>query len=345
VPALFRDAGVVLAQFVEGSMRSVTFFFTGILLSAAMVQGAAFGADKSPDAVRAESLFEEARRLMVAGDLAGACPKFAESNSLDPAPGTALNLATCYEKAGKLASAWAAYRTAEASATSARQKDRAALAKKKAAALQPKLSRLTVQVPAHSQVAGLTVRCEGEPIQSPEWGVPIARDGGKYAIEASAPGKKAWTSQVELQASGQNLTVEIPALEDAPQPVAQTAPQAPPNATTVDTTMATPPPSKGEQRGGTQRTVGIVVGGVGIAGLGAAGVLGLVAKSQFDNAKKDASPLQPSQKAMRTGDIATGFAIGGGALLATGLTLWLTAPRGSVTVGTNGTELLVTGKF
>ena len=93
---------------------------------------------------RAEELFEEGRRLMAAGDLASACPKFAESLTIEPAAGTALNAAVCYEKADKLASAWAAFRSAEAFAQAANEPARARAAGKNAARLEAKISHLTV---------------------------------------------------------------------------------------------------------------------------------------------------------------------------------------------------------
>jgi hypothetical protein len=45
---------------------------------------------------RAAALFtEEGRQLMAAGDYAAACPKLAESQSLEPAADTALDLGIC----------------------------------------------------------------------------------------------------------------------------------------------------------------------------------------------------------------------------------------------------------
>src|SRR5437764_5986851 len=76
----------------------------------------------------AEALFEDGKRLASAGEYAAACPKFAASQKLDPAVGTALNLADCYEKLGRTACAWAEFRSAEAGARSIGSKDREELA-------------------------------------------------------------------------------------------------------------------------------------------------------------------------------------------------------------------------
>ncbi|MFO0567610.1 MAG: hypothetical protein U0263_18270 [Polyangiaceae bacterium] len=52
------------------------------------------------DATAAEALFNAGRDAVKAGDYPTACAKFRESNRLDPAPGTVLNLADCEEHLG-----------------------------------------------------------------------------------------------------------------------------------------------------------------------------------------------------------------------------------------------------
>ena len=70
--------------------------WAAVLLMAppARAQAPAQGTNK----VAAEALFEDGRRLVAAGSFTEACPKFADSERLDPSPGTLLNLASCYEK-------------------------------------------------------------------------------------------------------------------------------------------------------------------------------------------------------------------------------------------------------
>ncbi|HEX5098164.1 MAG TPA: hypothetical protein VFV94_01635, partial [Polyangiaceae bacterium] len=56
--------------------------------------------------------YDQAEALMAAGKVAEACPRYAESQKLDPQLGTLLHLADCLEKKGQTASAWAAFRDA-----------------------------------------------------------------------------------------------------------------------------------------------------------------------------------------------------------------------------------------
>lgn len=59
-------------------------------------------ADRAADLAKAKELFSKARELYKQGNYAEACPLFEESEGLEPATGTELNLALCWAKVGKL---------------------------------------------------------------------------------------------------------------------------------------------------------------------------------------------------------------------------------------------------
>jgi hypothetical protein len=316
------------------------------------------------DPAVAQALFAEARKLMAAGDFASACPKFADSEALDPAPGTALNLAACFERAGKMASAWAAYETAEAVAQQAGQRDRAAVARKRAASLETKLSRLTVQVPPAAQIPGLEVRVDGELLGAAEWGMALPRDGGAHEVAVLAPGKKPWKSHVDVADSGQNASIEVPALSASDSPVAAASPAAAtpaPAAPPVVEAERLPDATGSPSHRSPQRTAGIVVGAVGLAGVVFGAVAGLEASSTYSSAKDacGGGTICPAgseglTKRATAGHWATASTIGfiaGGVVGAAGVVLFLTAPHGApgpvVGIGpaSQGTGLSVAGEF
>jgi hypothetical protein len=307
---------------------------------AALASAPAARAQSSSDQAAAEALFKQARDLMASGQYAEACPKLAESERLDPAPGTMLNLATCYERNGQVASAWVTFKEAATAARKADQTDRARLATEKAAALEPSLPTLTIVVPPASDLPDLEVRRDGEVVGRAEWGAPIPLDPGPHAIEARAAGRVAWQGQAPALAVGTKASVEVPPLATLPEgqsaPVPGAAPGIAPPATpaqaalpsAMDTTPAEP-----AHRGGTQRAIGWIAGGVGLAGVAAGAVFGAIAMSDNNQASNGCisnvcnnqgiSSTHDAKNAATASTVA--FAVGGG-LVAIGLVLWLTAP-------------------
>src|SRR5262249_7541698 len=157
-------------------------------------------------------------------------PRFLASFERDPKPGAALNLADCYEKTGRTASAWARFDEAATLAQRAGQARREEYARRHAAALEPLLSRLAVAAPRAA--AGLGAPRDGALLAAAAWGAPAPVDPGKHVIEARAAGKKPWSTTVEVSAGGALVRVEVPALEDlavAPAPPPPTASRRPPD--------------------------------------------------------------------------------------------------------------------
>lgn len=276
------------------------------------------------DRAQAQALFDQGTALMKSKDYQAACPKLEASLERFDGIGTRGKLAQCYERAGRVASAWAMYREVEALASKSGDEARASVAREAARALEPRLPHLTLTVATKSQVEGLLVRRNGAEVASGAWGAPIAVDPGKHSLEASAPGYAPWAEEVEVQ-EGESKSVEVPALAALP-PEAQPAPS------------ATPEVGEKPARGSSLRPVAMIATGVGVVSLAVGGYFGLRAKSKWDGAFDDGHCASATNVCDATGQEQTDQArsaatlsnvfIGAGAVLAAGgVTLWLLAPK------------------
>ncbi|HZO15375.1 MAG TPA: hypothetical protein VFB62_19005 [Polyangiaceae bacterium] len=162
----------------------------------------------------AQVLFDEGRKLIKEEKIELACAKFAESMRLDNAVGTQLNLADCYEKLGRTASAWINWVEAAARSKKAGQEKRQAIAEERAAALEGTLSRMTITVP--HDVDGLEIRRDGELVGRAQWGIAMPVDPGVREIVATAPGKKPWKKRVKVGKESDNVMLEVDKLANAP---------------------------------------------------------------------------------------------------------------------------------
>ncbi len=302
-------------------------------LACALTGGLAHG-QGSERAATAEALFREGKALMDAGAYDPACPKLEASQRMDPAVGTLLNLAICHEKVNKTASAWANYLRAAGMARSRGQVEREQYARAQAATLEPRLTRIAFAVDEHAIVDGFVVKRDGIVQESATWATETPVDPGTLVITASAPGKKEWRTSVEVSGEGKTFTIDIPVLEDAP---AEPAPKpAPVPASTAPQPAPAPSPVASTDGGGdTQRTIGIIVGGVGLAGLAVGSAFGLQARSKWNGADCPNNLCMTEADQTRAEDakqfatISTWSFVAGGALMAAGAALWLTAPDGT----------------
>lgn len=228
----------------------------GVVLALTLWPATAFSQDSQEKAL-AESLFEDGRQLMEAKRYEEACPKLAESQKIDPGGGTLLNLAICYEKQGKTASAWASFKEALGVARKDGRADRATFAEQEIRSLEPKLSKLTVVVPQASRVPGLQIERDGSPLSLGGWDSALAVDPGTHVISATAQGYQRWETRVEIRANADVQSVRVPAL--LPAAAFPAGPQAPP----LGTQEPAAPSSNGAPSG--QLIAGLVVGGVGAA--------------------------------------------------------------------------------
>jgi serine/threonine-protein kinase len=158
----------------------------------------------------AEQLFQEGRAALAQGRTAEACPLLADSLSIDPAGGTALLLADCWERLGKLATAWSAYQTALAYAVRDERADRAEAARARIAALTPKLPRLRL-VDHRNLPEGASLTLDGEALPSRAWRGAIPVDPGEHWIVLSASGHRAARIRFDAQ-TGRVTEVVLPRL-------------------------------------------------------------------------------------------------------------------------------------
>jgi hypothetical protein len=287
---------------------------------------------------------------MASAHYADACPKFEASQQLDPGLGTLLNLAECYEKLGKTASAWAEYREAIPLARASGSKVRQDLATERAQALESRLSTLTIRAMGGAEdSAGLDIRRDGIPVQPAELGSPIPVDPGPHTIEAVAPGKQKWSSTVQVTDAGK-LAVQVPELSPLTSGAAPTTPVKP---------VEDPPADHAAPSGGaaSQRTAALVVGAVGVVGVGLGTVFGLSASSKWSDAKShctaypygcDAHSLDAQSSAKSQASLATVAFIVGGAALGGAAVLWFTADPGhekSVALGVAPGAAFIRGSF
>jgi hypothetical protein len=284
-------------------------------------------AQEPSDKAAAEALYEQGHALDAQGHYLQACPKYAESLRLDPGIGVMLHLASCWEKAGKPASAWAEYREAEQVAVRAGD-SRSDVARKRAEALESRLFRLTIVVPAASSVEGLALARDGEAVGPAQWGSSVPVDPGEHTVVAVAPGKRRWESKFLATEQSGSTTLTVPVLvDDAPSALPAPLPAA---ATTPDETPRAPFWS-------TQRIVAVAVAGAGVVGVGVGTYFGILTKVKLDqsNAPGDCQPNShcsaagaalrtDAQNAATVSTVAFGIGL---AALAGGAALWLTAPR------------------
>ena len=167
---------------------------------------------RADDSAAAQALFDQAKKAMTAHDYTSACPKLEESYRLEQGLGTLLNLADCYEHEDKLASAWSKFLEVATLARSAGNTARAQIGKQRAAALRPRVSSLVVTASA-TPAAGLEVKRDGTVLGEAEWGTPIPADAGPHLFEATAPGRRPWSTTVNVEDGGSTLTVRVPDLD------------------------------------------------------------------------------------------------------------------------------------
>lgn len=280
------------------------------------------------DIASAEVLFKSGVEDMDAGRYEKGCRAIAESLRLDPRPGTLFTLATCERQWGHIATAFARYgdyisvyeKLPENKKAEPVQAARYKEAGKMRATLGPDVPKLTLVLP-NDAPAGVVVKRDGQELTAAALGVELPIDPGDYVLTLEAPGRDKTEQRVTI-GKGEKKTVALvipagPALS-----------------------AATPSASAGAPRSGL-RTAAYVIGGVGVAGLAAGGVLGGLALSrkgdindhcgaaigQKDEAACDPTGLDAADGAKTLGTASTAAFAAGGAAIGAAVVLFFLAPK------------------
>jgi hypothetical protein len=298
------------------------------------------------DEPAAKVLFDQGKTLFVEGKYGEACAKLEASFKLSAVSSTRGMLGACYEKVGRLASAWAAYRDAAAIADRQGNGERAAAARQSAAELEPKLAHVTIDATAIAAIADARVTIDGVEQPRGALGTELPIDAGPHVIEATAVDRKPWKSSFDIL-DGERHRIVVEALTEDPT-----------RRLLIEQRLAD------EHRVAHRRRV-IVYSllGTGAASVGTAVVLGLVARSQWHHAQDagctddgvcptDAGRADVDGASLKA-DLATYIGGAGLLLVGAGLFVHLTSPtprteaelRLTPSVSSSAATLALQGRF
>ena len=252
-------------------MRALARFSAAAAVCAALSASApaAAQAPATHDRAAAQALFDAGRDLMDKGQYAAACKKFEASLRSDPAAGTVLNLANCYEKAGRLASAWERFE--EAQEKLAPGDDRLSVAKERAAALKARLPKLELTLDGDAP-QGTQVFRDDVLVDPGALGVAIPVDPGAHRIVVKAPGHV--DAEVSVDAREGKTTRQVLSIGAV--------------GTSSSSSGAAPPAA---DEGGSwwtgKRVGGVVLGGAGVVGLAVGFGMGAAAISDKSTVSQD----------------------------------------------------------
>lgn len=206
-----------------------------------------------------------------------------------------------------------------------------------------------VKDPSGNDVVAARVTMDGQPLVDEVVGGAVPVDPGQHKFTFEDAAGAARTEQTVVIREGDH---------DRHIRVVLTAPVVTP--ATSSASGETPEPAEAGSPGGTQRTMGLVIGGAGVVGLVIGSVFGLISKSTYDHAfhsECGSNPSACSPQGAQDGQTAHGQAtvstvgfVAGGVLLAAGAIVYLTAPKvGTIgvapAVGSNAAGLMVGGPW
>lgn len=225
------------------------------------------------DVAAAEALFNRGLADMEAGRYATGCPAIAESQRLDPRPGTLFTLSQCEVRWGRVATAvtrlgdYLELYERLPPDQKARQSERRKVAKEQRDKLTLEVPELTLSLPPGAP-AGTVVKRDGSVVAGAALGIGLPVDPGEHVVSTQAPGGALWEQRITI-AKGEKkpLVLEVKAAPTVDSRAAATPP--------VVAVAPEPAPLPPAEPGTSGRRVAVyTIGGVGVAGLVLGGVMG-----------------------------------------------------------------------
>lgn len=298
----------------------------GVALAIVLTASSSFAAKSKGD-----EAFEKGRAALASGDYAGACAFFEESVKLDPAPGTVLNLGICNEKQGKFIAAVGHYKNAALAFGKAPAR---ADAEKRAEEAERKVALVIVRrspnLPADARIS-----INGKQLAPEELEKPMRIDPGSVELAVDADGFERNVTPVRAESGMQSEAIAVQGARLSTKTVVKT-----------EVRDGVPP----------LRTVGFVVGGVGVASLVVGSITGILAMGQAgiyrDACDRSTTPnvcdqrgYDSAQSLKTLAPLSTITLIAGGVLVAGGVTLILVAPKSSTSDRPRAGHLQFTPSF
>ena len=205
---------------------------------------------------------------------------------------------------------------------------------------------------AGNDLSAVKVTMDGRVLAERLTGASIAIDPGEHAFVFEAAGQPPVSRTLLLREGERERHLQVVIGPAAPEP--------PPPPVRAPTPAAPADADSKPRSGSSQRTMGLIAGGVGVAGLALGGALGLLASSRYHDAKNTNCPTgacnaqgkADTDGARSTANVGTAFFVVGAVGLVGGAVLWFTAPGASAKsngvspeVGIGAGMLTMRGKF
>lgn len=292
---------------------------TGLVLIASQLTGAPAGAQSKEELDKARAMFLEGVSLAAANNCAAALTKYQAVVKVKMTAPVVFNIAECEERLGKLVSALGSYRLAASLVDPAKPDAVARNVGDRVSSLEARIPRLIIERTEQTS----KIELDGQEIGTSQIGKENLVDPGTHVVSGKIGETEVWRESVELaEKETKTVTVKID--------VAKFKPPEKPAASAATSATAPPPPPPPPPVEPPSRVPAYVVGGLGLASLGAGfalmGIsLGTAAElEQTCGADRDcpASEKGKYDTGRTLAGVSTGLLALGGAALATGVVLF-----------------------